>query len=50
MQLTSSGGEVSTDNGDIHLIDTMDVESLVQRAVEGPVVESTEGMQDADFY
>jgi polyene macrolide polyketide synthase len=49
MQLADSAGELSADNGNIHLIDAMDVESLVQRADERSMVESAEGIADGDF-
>jgi acyl transferase domain-containing protein/NADPH:quinone reductase-like Zn-dependent oxidoreductase/acyl carrier protein len=50
MQMASPGDELSTENGDVHLIDTMDVEGLVQRAVEGSAVEAMEGMRNVDFH
>ena len=49
LQLADPEGELTVNNGDSHLIDDMDVESLVQRAIETPVVESGEKVRDADF-
>jgi acyl transferase domain-containing protein/NADPH:quinone reductase-like Zn-dependent oxidoreductase/acyl carrier protein len=49
LQLADPDG-LSTDSGDLHLIDTMDVESLVQRAVEGSVAQTAEGVVgDVDY-
>jgi acyl carrier protein len=50
LQLAGPNGEVAIDHDDMRLIDMMDVESLVQRAVEGPEVDSAEGVRDVDLY
>ncbi len=50
LQLANPNDAVSIDNDDIHLIDMMDVESLVQRAAEGSMVESAEGVRDGGLY
>ncbi len=43
LQLAGRDSELSIDNDDMHLIDMMDVESLVQRAVGVPAVQAGEG-------
>jgi polyketide synthase 12 len=50
LQLATPNSDVSIDSDDMHLIDMMDVENLVQRAVEGSLVEPTEGVRDVGFH
>ncbi len=44
LQLADTQADASDIGGDLHLIDAMDVESLVQRAVEGSAVQTGEEM------
>ncbi len=50
LQLADANGEAPVDKDDIDLIDIMDVEDLIQRAVEEPLMESLEGVHGDNLH